>query len=175
MGISFFKKYDLKMISIVILFILFGFIIFYFICLIVRYYENKVNLRIIKKQIIENFENNSNYINYGNAIEKDPLYLSIKNAANISYLKGQIDELYKMRDEIKELNTKAKENADYNNVMQKQMAEENEGLANSLMSTSNSTSNSSSISNPENNGNQEQNQESQNNVNMNSNMDENAS
>lgn len=159
------KKYDLKTISIIILFILFGFIIFYFICFIIRHYENKMNLKYIKNELIENFENNSKYINYGNAIEKDPLYLSIKNAANISYLKGQMDELYKMRDEIKELNTKAKENADYSNMMQKQMAEENEGIANSLMPISNST---------ENNEPSLQNQDFQNDINVNptTNMDE---
>jgi hypothetical protein len=123
------KCHNAKTLSIFILFVLFGL----FIVICAKYIVNYYKLKTKHKLVIESFDNNSKYKNY-NGLEKDPLYLSIKNAANISYLKGQIDELYKMREEIKQLNAQEKQNAQYNNEIQKQYGQEAEGIQNALNS-----------------------------------------
>ena len=122
------KFQNAKILSIFILFLLFGVFIFISIKSIINFYKFKTKTT---KEPLEN--NNSKYSNY-NGLEKDPLYLSIKNSANISYLKGQIDELYKMREEIRELNAQEKQNAQYNNEMQKQYGEEAQGIQDALNS-----------------------------------------
>lgn len=122
------KCQNAKILSIFILFLLFGVFIFISIKYIINFYKFKTKTI---KEPLEN--NNSKYSNY-NGLEKDPLYLSIKNAANISYLKGQIDELYKMREEIRELNAQEKQNAQYNNEIQKQYGEEAQGIQDALNS-----------------------------------------
>jgi len=122
------KFQNAKILSIFILFLLFGVFIFISIKSIINFYKFKTKTT---KEPLEN--NNSKFSNY-NGLEKDPLYLSIKNSANISYLKGQIDELYKMREEIRELNAQEKQNAQYNNEMQKQYGEEAQGIQDALNS-----------------------------------------
>lgn len=123
------KCQNKKTLGIIILFALFGVFIFIMIKYIINNYKLKKNIN--KTNIIETFDKNSNYSNY-NGLEKDPLYLSIKNAANISYLKGQIDELYKMREDIRELNIQEKQNAQYNNQIQQQYKDEANGIQSAL-------------------------------------------
>ena len=133
------KYQNAKTLSIFILFVLFGVFIFVSVKYIINNYKLKTNANRIKNNsVIESFDNNSKYSNY-NRLEKDPLYLSIKNAANISYLKGQIDELYKMREDIRELNVQEKQNAQYNNQMQQEYKDEAKGIENALSSPDENT------------------------------------
>ena len=133
------KYQNAKTLSIFILFVLFGVFIFISVKYIINNYKLKTNANRIKNNsVIESFDNNSKYSNY-NGLEKDPLYLSIKNAANISYLKGQIDELYKMREDIRELNVQEKQNAQYNNQMQQEYKDEAKGIENALSSPDENT------------------------------------
>ena len=126
------KYQNAKTLSIFILFVLFGVFIFVSVKYIINNYKLKTNANNINNNsLIETFDNNSKYSNY-NGLEKDPLYLSIKNAANISYLKGQIDELYKMKEDIRELNVQEKQNAQYNNQMQQEYKDEAKGIENAL-------------------------------------------
>lgn len=121
------KCQNKKTLGIIILFALFGLFIF----IMIKYIVNNYKLKNANNRTVETF--NNNYSNY-NGLEKDPLYLSIKNAANISYLKGQMDELYKMREEIRELNAQEKQNAQYNNQMQQEYKDEATGIKNALSS-----------------------------------------
>ena len=58
--------------------------------------------------------NNSNkYHNYDELENKDPMFLAIKNAANISYIKTQLDELKGIKQEIFDLSNNV-----YNNEKQ---------------------------------------------------------
>lgn len=124
------KCQNKKTVGIIVLFALFGIFIFIMIKYIVNNYKLKKNMNTH----IESFKNNNKkYSNY-NGLERDPLYLSIKNAANISYLKGQMDELYKMREEIRELNAQEKQNAQYNNQIQQEYKDEAIGIQTALSS-----------------------------------------
>lgn len=127
------KCQNKKTLGIVILFALFGVFIFIMMKYVVNNYKLKKYNNNNRNKIIETFNTNSKYSNY-NGLERDPLYLSIKNAANISYLKGQMDELYKMREEIRELNAQEKQNAQYNNQVQQEYKDEATGIQNALSS-----------------------------------------
>ena len=117
------KNQNAKSLSLIILLILFS--LFIFIC--IKYIINNYFL----KKNIESFDTNANFSNY-NGLEKDPLFLSIKNAANISYLKGQIDELYKMKEQIHKLNIQEKENAQYNDLVKEDYKEQVNGIQNAI-------------------------------------------
>ena len=52
---------------------------------------------------VEGLTNNKgkkNYQDYNDLESKDPLFLAIKNAANISYLKSQLDEINGLKQQI---------------------------------------------------------------------------
>lgn len=128
------KNQNVKSLSLIILLILFSLFIFICIKYIINYY-------FLKKKNRESFDTNANFSNY-NGLEKDPLFLSIKNAANISYLKGQIDELYKMKEQIHKLNIQEKENAQYNDLVKEDYKEQVNGIQNAINTSSDENQNS---------------------------------
>lgn len=144
------KCQNKKTVGIIVLFALFGVFIFIMIKYIVNNYKFKKNMNKLNTHIESFNNNNRKYSNY-NGLERDPLYLSIKNAANISYLKGQMDELYKMREEIRELNAQEKQNAQYNNQMQQEYKNEATGIQNALSSPDETENTTETQVQPENN------------------------
>jgi len=65
---------------------------------------------ISKPTIIEGAEFNSNQYTNPN-LDKDPVYLAQLNAANIAYLKGRIDDVSKLRQEVNNLSQTVNTNA----------------------------------------------------------------
>ena len=64
---------------------------------IYNYFKSK-----LREGITSNINSNK-YQNYDELENKDPMFLAIKNAANISYIKSQLDELKGIKQEIFDL------------------------------------------------------------------------
>ena len=74
---------------------------------IYNYFKSK-----LREGITSNINSNK-YQNYDELENKDPMFLAIKNAANISYIKTQLDELKGIKQEIFDLSNNV-----YNNEKQ---------------------------------------------------------
>ena len=71
---------------------------------IYNYFKPKLREGIDETNSNVNDSNNSTkYQNYDELENKDPTFLAIKNAANISYIKSQLDELKGIKQEIFDL------------------------------------------------------------------------
>jgi len=96
------------------------FIIFSLVIIIILWYSNeklrKYNGSIHFKynsKIKENFKNAS-------CNNNDPLFLAMKNSAEISILKSQVAEITKLKDQVKTLDTQVKNNTTYIQQLQQE-------------------------------------------------------
>jgi hypothetical protein len=65
---------------------------------------------VFKKNIVEGLEDKlKQYKETG--LEKDPVYLSITNAANITFLKSQVDDLIGLKQIVNDLSVKVEQNS----------------------------------------------------------------
>lgn len=95
------------------------FVIFLLLSLIlINIYEH---LKPKTREGIENQNNTStpNYQDYNDLQNKDPMFLAIKNAANISYIKSQLDELTGIKQQILDLSNNVYDNAQQIDQIQK--------------------------------------------------------
>jgi hypothetical protein len=62
-----------------------------------------------KEDVVEGLESNRTYTEV--SLQQDPLYLAKVNAANITYLKEQVDKLSGLKQEVNQLNSQVESNA----------------------------------------------------------------
>lgn len=73
-------------------------------------------------------EGNSNYQNYDDLEQTDPLYLATKNASNIAWLKEQLDDITTFRKQIQDMQIDISNNATNINEIQQAIAQQGESL-----------------------------------------------
>ena len=86
-----------------------------------------------KPPTIENFDNqtdkqNNSYQDYSELQNKDPMFLAIKNAANISYMKSQLDELSGIKQQILDLSNNVYTNAQQIDQIQQAVQDQAEAV-----------------------------------------------
>jgi len=87
----------------------------------------------IKPTMIEKFDNptdkpNNSYQDYNELQNKDPMFLAIKNAANISYMKSQLDELSGIKQQILDLSNNVYTNAQQIDQIQQAVQDQAEAV-----------------------------------------------
>lgn len=71
---------------------------------------------------------NTNYQDYNDLQNKDPMFLAIKNAANISYIKSQLDELTGIKQQILDLSNNVYTNAQQIDQIQQAVQDQAEAV-----------------------------------------------
>jgi hypothetical protein len=66
---------------------------------------------------------------------KDPLFLAMKNAANISYLKTQITDISSLTKQLNDLQTKVTQNTNDITMIKKASSQEGANIGNSITSS----------------------------------------
>jgi hypothetical protein len=90
---------------------------------IYNYFKSK-----LREGITSNINSNK-YQNYDELENKDPMFLAIKNAANISYIKTQLDELKGIKQEIFDLSNNVYNNEKQIDQIQQAIQDQAEAVA----------------------------------------------
>ena len=90
---------------------------------IYNYFKSK-----LREGITSNINSNK-YQNYDELENKDPTFLAIKNAANISYIKTQLDELKGIKQEIFDLSNNVYNNEKQIDQIQQAIQDQAEAVA----------------------------------------------
>jgi hypothetical protein len=71
---------------------------------------------------------NQQYQDYGNLENNDPMFLAIKNAANISFIKTQLDDLQGIKQQIFDLSNNVYDNAEQIDQIQQAVQDQTEAI-----------------------------------------------